>query len=273
MLEECGLKVNWEKCKFLRSFVEYLGHVISAEGLNQSPKKVKVITEMPKPQDATQLGTFLGKAQYYAKRGQSEIVRVIVRYVRRQQIIQFVHLHWWEYLPSTGKAFMLLLLGKSKKRCLWLWLMPTASGLRFSWWRTLLLRRPLASCTPCLPAWDYLIRSYPTTDRSSHWKFCSVLLQKVSTMPLVHLTPPRPMVEMVFFPPEYLFSTFYFMEDHPENHVFMWWALPPLNIFIIYFFIGSCYILNNHINHLHRQRSRSALRSFSWAEMSRQGWT
>ena len=47
-LEEYGLKVNQEKCKFLRSFVEYLGHAISAEGWHQSPEKVKAITEMPK---------------------------------------------------------------------------------------------------------------------------------------------------------------------------------------------------------------------------------
>ncbi|XP_022800043.1 uncharacterized protein K02A2.6-like [Stylophora pistillata] len=50
-----------------RSFVEYLGHVISAEGLHQSPKKVKAITEIPKPQDVTQLRAFLGMVQYYAK--------------------------------------------------------------------------------------------------------------------------------------------------------------------------------------------------------------
>ena len=66
-LEEYGLKANQEKCKFLRSSVEYLGHVISAEGLHQSPKKVKAITEMPKPQDVTQLRAFLGMVQYYAK--------------------------------------------------------------------------------------------------------------------------------------------------------------------------------------------------------------
>ena len=46
--EEYGLKVNQEKSKFLRSFVEYLGHVISAEGWHRSPEKVKAITEMPK---------------------------------------------------------------------------------------------------------------------------------------------------------------------------------------------------------------------------------
>lgn len=66
-LKEYGLKVKREKCKFLRSSVECLGHVISAEGLHQSPKKVKAITEMPKPQDVTQLHAFLGMVQYYAE--------------------------------------------------------------------------------------------------------------------------------------------------------------------------------------------------------------
>ena len=66
-LEEYGLKANREKCKFLRSSVQYLGHLISAEGLHQSPKKVKAITEMAKPQDLTQLRAFLGMVQYYSK--------------------------------------------------------------------------------------------------------------------------------------------------------------------------------------------------------------
>ena len=51
--EEYGLKVNQEKCKFLRSFVEYLGHVISVEGWHQSSEKVKAITEMPKLLEVT----------------------------------------------------------------------------------------------------------------------------------------------------------------------------------------------------------------------------
>ena len=41
--------------------------IISAEGLHQSPKKGKAITEMPKPQDVIQLHTFLSMVQYYAK--------------------------------------------------------------------------------------------------------------------------------------------------------------------------------------------------------------
>ena len=57
-LEEYGLKANREKCKLLRSSVEYLEHVISA---------VKATTEMPKPQDVTQLRAFLGMVQYCSK--------------------------------------------------------------------------------------------------------------------------------------------------------------------------------------------------------------
>lgn len=47
--------------------MEYLGDVIFAEGLQQSPKKVRAITKVPKPLDVKQLHAFLGMVQYYAK--------------------------------------------------------------------------------------------------------------------------------------------------------------------------------------------------------------
>ena len=63
-LEEYGLKANPEKCKFLRSFMGYLGHVTTAEGWHQSPEKVKAITETPKLQEVTQFPAFIGMFQY-----------------------------------------------------------------------------------------------------------------------------------------------------------------------------------------------------------------
>ena len=66
-LEEYGLKVNQAKCKFLQDSVEYLGHVISASGLQQSPAKVEAIINMPAPEGSTQLRSFIGMAQYYAR--------------------------------------------------------------------------------------------------------------------------------------------------------------------------------------------------------------
>ncbi|KAK2169582.1 hypothetical protein NP493_1183g00002 [Ridgeia piscesae] len=66
-LEEHGLKANKEKCKFLQNSVEYLGHVITAEGLHQSPKKVQAMAGLPSPQNVRQLRSFLGMVQYYAR--------------------------------------------------------------------------------------------------------------------------------------------------------------------------------------------------------------
>lgn len=66
-LQTYGLKANQEKCKFLQDSVEYCGHVISSKGLHQSSRKVQAITEMPRPQNVTQLKSFLGMVQYYAK--------------------------------------------------------------------------------------------------------------------------------------------------------------------------------------------------------------
>ena len=46
-LQEYGVRVNANKCVFLQSSVEYLGHTIDAESLHTSPKKVKAIYKRP----------------------------------------------------------------------------------------------------------------------------------------------------------------------------------------------------------------------------------
>ena len=66
-LQEYGIRVNAAKCVFLQNSVEYLGHVIDAEGLHRSPKKVKAIQEAPTPQNQQELRSFLGLLHYYGK--------------------------------------------------------------------------------------------------------------------------------------------------------------------------------------------------------------
>ena len=65
-LEEYGLKANREKCNFLQNSVEYLGHVITAEELHQSLKKVQAMAHLPSPQNVGQLRAFVGMVQHYA---------------------------------------------------------------------------------------------------------------------------------------------------------------------------------------------------------------
>ncbi|XP_058857712.1 uncharacterized protein K02A2.6-like [Acipenser ruthenus] len=64
-LQDYGLRVRKDKCKFFQSSVEYLGHVIDATGLHKAPSKTKAILDAPAPQNVSQLRSFLGLLNYY----------------------------------------------------------------------------------------------------------------------------------------------------------------------------------------------------------------
>ena len=61
------MKLRLEKCEFFRKQVTYLGHVISAEGLKPSEKRVDAVVNFPKPENVKQLESFIGKLNYYGK--------------------------------------------------------------------------------------------------------------------------------------------------------------------------------------------------------------
>lgn len=66
-LSNAGFKVNKNKCEFFKSRICYLGYVIDAEGLHKDPRKVEAITSMPNPKNHTQVKSFCGLVNYYAK--------------------------------------------------------------------------------------------------------------------------------------------------------------------------------------------------------------
>ena len=66
-LEESGLKLKLSKCSFLFSSVEYLGHRISAAGIQPTEDKKKAILQAPAPKNVTQLKSWLGLRNYYSK--------------------------------------------------------------------------------------------------------------------------------------------------------------------------------------------------------------
>ena len=66
-LKRRGMKINLEKCKFFQQEVEFLGHIVTPEGIKPCADKVAAIKEFPRPKTAKEVASFLGLAGYYRK--------------------------------------------------------------------------------------------------------------------------------------------------------------------------------------------------------------
>jgi hypothetical protein len=60
LLEEKQLYANPSKCAFGVQEVEYLGHIVSHEGVKVDPNKIKAMMEWPIPKTLKKLRGFLG---------------------------------------------------------------------------------------------------------------------------------------------------------------------------------------------------------------------
>ncbi|KAL3324262.1 hypothetical protein AABB24_038445 [Solanum stoloniferum] len=67
ILRQHSLYAKRTKCSFGQSQVEYLGHVITREGVATNPQKIRVMVEWPRPKTLKALGGFLGLTGYYRK--------------------------------------------------------------------------------------------------------------------------------------------------------------------------------------------------------------
>ena len=63
-LRAAGLRLKPRKCLFLRDEVPYLGHLISAQGIQPDPSKVRIF---PTPHDVTTVRQFIGLTSYYRR--------------------------------------------------------------------------------------------------------------------------------------------------------------------------------------------------------------
>ena len=53
-LKQHGLVLQPNKCVFMQESVEYLGHIVDAQGLHATPEKLQTIEEAPAPEDVNQ---------------------------------------------------------------------------------------------------------------------------------------------------------------------------------------------------------------------------
>lgn len=66
-LENHGMKIKAEKCEWVKTSVEFLGHIISQTGLKKSPAFVNKVQNFPLPVTVGQLQEFLGLINFQRK--------------------------------------------------------------------------------------------------------------------------------------------------------------------------------------------------------------
>ena len=58
-LRHANLRLNLSKCEFVKTSVEYFGHVIDGNGLRPSPQKVNAIQNAPPPKNVRGVRSFV----------------------------------------------------------------------------------------------------------------------------------------------------------------------------------------------------------------------
>ena len=67
LLRKAGLKLNTKKCFFGQQQLQFLGHIISENGIQPDNDKVDKVKNFPRPKNVSELRGFIGLASYYRR--------------------------------------------------------------------------------------------------------------------------------------------------------------------------------------------------------------
>ena len=101
-LERCrerGIKLNKAKMQLRRTEINYLGHIVTNQGLKADPDKVEAVVNMPAPEDITAVRRLCGFVNYLARflPNLSNVIEPI-RQLTRQEV-------QWQWNHAHDKAF------------------------------------------------------------------------------------------------------------------------------------------------------------------------
>ena len=101
-LKAAGLKLKLVKCCFFKKHIQYLGHLISAEGIQLLPEKLESIAKMPALKNPKEVKQFLGLVGYYRKfiPRFADIARVLTHLTKKD--IEF------KWTPKCENCFQIL---------------------------------------------------------------------------------------------------------------------------------------------------------------------
>ncbi|KAJ1189911.1 hypothetical protein NDU88_006653 [Pleurodeles waltl] len=87
VLKKRGMTVSKDKCKFMEGKIEYLGHVLTPNGIAPKEDLVRAIRDAPCPGDKDALRSFLGLSEYYSKfmQGYATTVEPLRKLLRKNE--------------------------------------------------------------------------------------------------------------------------------------------------------------------------------------------
>ena len=101
-LRKAKLKLKLQKCNFFKRHIQYLGHLISSEGIHPLPEKLESIKNMSTPSSPKQVKQFLGLVGYYRKFVPlfSDILRPLTKLTKKNEV--------FTWTPECDKCFKML---------------------------------------------------------------------------------------------------------------------------------------------------------------------
>lgn len=67
VLKEIGLTMRLLKCKFIMKEVEFLGFMVSEQGVRHGKSKLKAVEDYPRPESCQDIGKFLDLAGFFRR--------------------------------------------------------------------------------------------------------------------------------------------------------------------------------------------------------------
>lgn len=76
-LSEFNVRINLDKCAFLKEQISYCGHIIGKYGIKKGIEKMEAVEKLPKPTNVSEVRAFVGLINYYGRfiKNLSDILR------------------------------------------------------------------------------------------------------------------------------------------------------------------------------------------------------
>lgn len=86
-LRETKLKIQIDKCSFLQRQTEFLGHILTPQGVKPNPRKVQIIQNLEIPNTQKKIKSFLGMTGFYRKfiRDYAKIAFPMTKFLKKNE--------------------------------------------------------------------------------------------------------------------------------------------------------------------------------------------